>query len=170
MMATNNEQLELTNSSILESVTSNVSNILESPVPDGITATPDDYVILQSIGVGYYGTANILLARHKPTRLVLVIRQIDLEALNNDKLEEIEHEMQLSNMLIHPNVASYYCSFVSGPMLWAVQSLMHYGSCADLMHSAKQFNNGFSENVIAIILRDVVKGLHYLHSLGFVHR
>lgn len=46
----------------------------------------------------------------------------------------------------------------------------YVGSCADLMHSAKQFGNGFRENLIAIILRDVVKGLHYLHSLGYVHR
>ena len=44
------------------------------------------------------------------------------------------------------------------------------GSCADLMHSAKQFNAGFKESVIAIILRDIVKGLHYLHSLGYIHR
>lgn len=44
------------------------------------------------------------------------------------------------------------------------------GSCADLMHSAKQFNTGFQESVIAIILRDIVRGLHYIHSLGYVHR
>ena len=44
------------------------------------------------------------------------------------------------------------------------------GSCADIMHSAHPFRNGFKESVIAIILRDVVQGLEYLHNLGYVHR
>ena len=44
------------------------------------------------------------------------------------------------------------------------------GSCADIMHSAQPFHNGFKEAAIAVILRDVVNGLDYLHSLGFVHR
>lgn len=85
-------------------------------------------------------------------------------------------------------------------MLWAIQPLMHYGmlmsthyylfvkisnnfvfllqfikylligSCADLMHSSHAFASGFQENVIGIILRDIVKALHYLHTLGYVHR
>lgn len=44
------------------------------------------------------------------------------------------------------------------------------GSCADIMHSAQPFRNGFKENVIGVILRDVIQGLEYLHSLGYVHR
>ena len=44
------------------------------------------------------------------------------------------------------------------------------GSCADVMHSAKRFQNGFPEKMVSIILRDVVEGLRYLHRLGFVHR
>ena len=44
------------------------------------------------------------------------------------------------------------------------------GSCADIMHSVKHFNNGFHENVISVILRDIIKAVNYLHSLGYVHR
>lgn len=44
------------------------------------------------------------------------------------------------------------------------------GSCADIMHSAQPFRNGFKESVIAHILRDVITGLDYLHTLGYVHR
>ena len=44
------------------------------------------------------------------------------------------------------------------------------GSCADIMHSAQPFRNGFKQEVIAVILRDVVQGLYYLHNLGYVHR
>ena len=48
--------------------------------------------------------------------------------------------------------------------------LVLVGSCADIMHSAQPFQNGFKEPVIAIILRDVVRGLDYLHNLGYIHR
>lgn len=137
---------------------------------DGFTSNHEDYEFFQSIGIGCYGIANIQLSRHKPTNRIIVIRQFDLESLDTDKLEEVQNEMKYSSLLSHPNILSYHCSFVSDTLLWAIQPLMHYGSCADLMHSAQSFCNGFRENVIAIILRDIVKGLHYLHSLGHVHR
>lgn len=44
------------------------------------------------------------------------------------------------------------------------------GSCADVMHSARPFQNGFGEPVISLVLRDVLKGLCYLHTLGCIHR
>ena len=51
-----------------------------------------------------------------------------------------------------------------------VHVYMYVGSCADIMHSAQPFRNGFKETVIALVLKDVINGLDYLHSLGFVHR
>jgi len=38
------------------------------------------------------------------------------------------------------------------------------------MHSARPFQNGFGEPVISLVLRDVLKGLRYLHALGYIHR
>lgn len=35
--------------------------------------------------------------------------------------------MKLSQLINHPHVARYLCSFVVGPKLWALQPLMHYG-------------------------------------------
>ena len=76
---------------------------------------------------------------------------------------------------------SFMTPFVTSAITWHniiiiiiiivhVQYILYTGSCADIMHSVKQFNNGFQENVISIILRDIVRAVHYLHSLGFVHR
>lgn len=48
--------------------------------------------------------------------------------------------------------------------------MLSLGSCADILHSVKQFNNGFHESIISIILRDVIKATDYLHTLGYVHR
>ncbi|XP_064390900.1 STE20-related kinase adapter protein alpha-like [Halichondria panicea] len=129
-----------------------------------------DYEVYQSIGVGCAGTASILISQHKPSRNFVVVRHIDLEPLSFQQLGEVQHEIKISQLLHHQNIACYLISFVVDAHLWAVQPLMHYGSCADIMHSAEPFKNGFQESVVAVILKDVALGLQYLHSLGFVHR
>lgn len=71
---------------------------------------------------------------------------------------------------IIPLLPSLYPSFLSPPYLPLSPFPPSIGSCADIMHSALPFQNGFKEAVIAVILRDVVQGLSYLHNLGYVHR
>lgn len=78
-------------------------------------------------GVGCFGAATILIAQHKPCHHFTVLRSIDLELLTVSQLEEVQHEMKLSQLLLHPNITCYICSFVVGTKLWAVQPLMHYG-------------------------------------------
>lgn len=136
----------------------------------GLSNDPKDYEVYQSVGVGFQGQASILITKYKPIELFTVVRHINLEALSMEQIEEVQNEMKLSQLLSHYNIACYLANFVAGSHLWAVQPLMHYGSCADIMHSAQPFRNGFKESVIAIILRDVVQGLEYLHNLGYVHR
>ena len=63
-----------------------------------------------------------------------------------------------------------YALWFFSTALYFFMLLLYAGSCADIMHSAQPFRNGFKEPVISIILRDIVSGLQYLHSLGFVHR
>ena len=41
------------------------------------------------IGVGCYGMSNILLVYHKPTGFVCVSRELDLETVSDDKLDEV---------------------------------------------------------------------------------
>lgn len=85
-----------------------------------------------SLGEGFLGFANILIAQYKPCKLFTVIRHIDLEVLSTEQLEEVQKEMKLSQLLSHSNIACYLSSFVVGTHLWAVQPLMHYGKCTIL--------------------------------------
>lgn len=79
------------------------------------------------VGVGCFGAATILIAQHKPQQMFTVLRLVDLEMLSVKQLDEVQNEMRLSNLFQHQNIAGYFCSFVVGPKLWAVQELMHYG-------------------------------------------
>ena len=83
--------------------------------------------IIIYVGVGFCGQARILIAKHKPTDFFNTVRHINLELLTSEQLEEVQHEMKLSQLLHHHNVACYLTSFVVGVHLWAIQPLMHYG-------------------------------------------
>jgi len=93
----------------------------------GVNIMNLSYKYFFTSGVGCFGAATILIAQHKPCHLFTVLRSIDLELLTVPQLEEVQHEMKLSQLLLHSNITCYICSFVVGTKLWAVQPLMHYG-------------------------------------------
>lgn len=68
----------------------------------------------------------------------------------------------------HPNVLKSHCSFVSDHNLWVVMPFMSGGSCLHILKAA--YPDGFEEVVIATILREILKGLDYLHHHGHIHR
>ena len=58
------------------------------------------------------------------------------------------------------------CSYVfQGTKLWIIMEYLGGGSALDLMKAGS-----FDEQNISIILREILKGLDYLHSEGKIHR
>ena len=52
-----------------------------------------------------------------------------------------------------------------GTKLWIIMEYLGGGSALDLMKAGS-----FEETYIAIVLREILKGLDYLHSEGKLHR
>ncbi|XP_047082801.1 serine/threonine-protein kinase OSR1 isoform X3 [Lolium rigidum] len=77
-------------------------------------------------------------------------------------------EAQTMILIDHPNVVKALCSFANNQTLWVVMPYMAGGSCLHIMKSVQP--NGFEEAVIATVLREVLKGLEYLHHHGHIHR
>jgi len=68
----------------------------------------------------------------------------------------------------HPNLLPLHCCFVSGVKLWMV---MPYVAAGSLLHIMKwSYPEGLDEVFIATVLREVLKGLEYLHRNGMIHR
>merc|ERR1712038_788227 len=79
----------------------------------------------------------------------------------------------------HKNVVDYYACFVVDRNLWLVMSIMDAGSLLDVLKYFNMTKPGiykkhtfgpFSETQIATLLKEVASGLHYLHSIGHIHR
>ncbi|KAK8618661.1 hypothetical protein V6N13_132645 [Hibiscus sabdariffa] len=126
---------------------------------------PEHYTLYEEVGQGV--SASVYRALCIPSNDVVAIKILDFERENCD-LNNIFREAQTMVLVDHPNVLKSHCSFVNDHNLWVVMPYMAGGSCLHILKAA--YPDGFEEVVIATILREVLKGLEYLHQHGHIHR
>ena len=149
------------------------------PIPSNNPAS--QYTLLEKLGTGSFGT--VYKAMHNDTKQIVAIKQIgeytlsasegangidalmsDLED-SDDDISEIQQEIASLAQFDSEYVTRYYGSFVVAYKLWIVMEYLAGGSCLDLLKPGV-----FSEAHIAVICKELLQGLDYLHSEGTIHR
>ncbi|XP_074280659.1 serine/threonine-protein kinase BLUS1 [Silene latifolia] len=125
----------------------------------------EHYTLYEEVGQGV--SASVYRALCIPNNEIIAIKILDFERCNSD-LNNISREAQTMFLVDHANVLKSHCSFVSDHNLWVIMPYMAGGSCLHILKAAHP--DGFEEVVIATILREVLKGLEYLHHHGHIHR
>ncbi|KAI1805430.1 Pkinase-domain-containing protein [Daldinia bambusicola] len=130
----------------------------------GSEAIASHYQVLEELGRGSFGI--VYKGIEKATGEVVAIKHIDLESTEDD-IQDIQAEISVLSTCASSHVTQYKASFLRGTKLWIVMEYLGGGSCLDLL---KPEPCVFSETHIAIICRELLRGLEYLHAEGKIHR
>ena len=120
------------------------------------------YTKQECIGGGSFGKVYKGLCRR--TGRTVAIKVIDVENAE-DEVDDIMSEVMILSGLNSPYVTKYYGAYLHGSDLWIVMEFCSGGSCADLMKPGP-----LAEVEIAIMLKELLLGLQYLHEDNKLHR
>ncbi|CAB3239467.1 unnamed protein product [Arctia plantaginis] len=129
---------------------------------ESLTRQPEEvFDIICKLGEGSYGS--VYKALHKESGQVLAIKQVPVDT----DLQEIIKEISIMQQCDSPYVVKYYGSYFKNTDLWIVMEYCGAGSVSDIIRLRKKT---LSEDEIATILCDTLKGLEYLHRRRKIHR
>ncbi|AOW04318.1 kinase-like domain-containing protein [Yarrowia lipolytica] len=122
----------------------------------------DQFELLEELGSGSFGV--VYKAIDKVSGQIVAVKKIDLES-SEDDIEEIQKEIAILSGCQDEHITTYYGCFVRGYKLWIIMEYLAGGSGLDLLKPGI-----FHEPEIAVMCRELLEGLIYLHDNGKIHR
>jgi len=119
------------------------------------------FTLTEKIGEGSYGS--VWRVTHNKTGKKYAVKRVGID---ND-LDDLLLEIMFMKSCISDNIVRYFGSYVCGQELWIVMEFCSGGSVSDLMRVTLQT---LTEPQIVSVVRDMLKGLQFLHSKKKIHR
>eukprot|EP01069_Polyplicarium_translucidae_P011040 Polyplicarium_translucidae@DN3451_c0_g1_i1.p1 len=127
----------------------------------------DRYIRERKLGSGAYG--EVLLCRDKQTgaeRAVKIIKKSTVATANSSTASSLLEEVAVVKQLDHPNIMKLYEFFEDKRNFYLVMEVYKGGELFDEIINRQKF----SETDAAVIMRQVLSGVTYLHRHQIVHR
>jgi serine/threonine protein kinase len=134
---------------------------IHSQITDSLVR--DSYTFETKLGKGASGS--VFLVTHKTTNVKYACKVIQRDGNMNDA-ESMSTEMEIMKRIRHRNIVSMYELYETSKCLWVILELVDGGDLHDYLSKIDHY----SENVAAKQMKQILSALHYLHSLGVVHR
>lgn len=122
----------------------------------------EEYDLISRVGSGTYG--DVYKAKRLLTGETAAVKIIKLEP--GDDFSIIQQEIRMMKDCLHPNIVRFFGSYLRRDKLWICMEFCGGGSLQDIYHCT----GPLTEDQIAYVIRETLKGIHYLHHVGKIHR
>ena len=133
---------------------------------DFITTKNEDpeliYEILEKRGQGNYGI--VYKVRKRQTNEIFAAK---ISTILNSNIENFKKEINALKQSNSPYIIKYYNSYIKNNKIWIIIEYCDCGSVLDLMRITKKT---LKENEISSIIKNILKGLIFLHDQKKIHR
>ncbi|KAL7718750.1 Protein kinase [Entamoeba marina] len=135
---------------------------LEDLVDEGLPQM--HYDNFSKIGEGAAG--EVFMARSKKNDSEVALKKCIITSKNEKSLL---NEIEIMRNCKQPNIVAFFGSYLEDGYVWVVMEYMDSGCLTEIL---TQYENGLrmNEQQMAYVLREVMKGLLYLHNRHKIHR
>ncbi|XP_049548093.1 serine/threonine-protein kinase PLK4-like [Anopheles darlingi] len=126
----------------------------------------EDYEVYEVLGKG--GFATVYRAKCLRSGIFVAIKMINKNATQSSGLtNRVRQEVYIHSKLKHPSVLELYTYFEDATFVYLVLELATNG---ELQQYLRARNSPFNDYEAALVMRQVVEGVLYLHSQNILHR
>jgi calcium-dependent protein kinase len=123
------------------------------------------YILLGKIGSGTFG--KVYKVQHLPTQQIRAMKLVKKDTVNyQDDNKKFLKEIEMLSHLDHPNIIKIYEYFIDDLNYYVITELATGGELYDKIARLKHY----SEHEAAIIMKQLLSSVCYIHSKGIVHR
>ena len=114
--------------------------------------------------LGHGASGEVLHCAHRATKAQFACKVVRKSSMN--AAESMSTEIEIMKRIRHKNVVSMYELYETPRCLWIILELVDGG---DLFHHLAETPD-YCEAFASRHMKEMLQGVHYLHSLGVVHR
>ena len=120
------------------------------------------YITIKTLGIGTYG--QVYLVQNKFTKEFFAMKEIPKTSEDLLSDTEIMDEIEILKNLDHPDIVRIIEFYNTESSYYIINEYCKHGELF------AQINKHFSETQIAVMFRQILSGLAYLHSNNIIHR
>ena len=120
------------------------------------------YITQKLLGIGTYG--QVFLVQNKYTKEYFAMKEIPKTSEDLLSDNEIMDEIEILKNLDHPDIVRITEFYNTENSYYLINEYCKYGELYE------QVKNEFSETQIAVMFRQILSGIAYLHSNNIIHR
>ena len=129
-----------------------------------------DYTLYKVLGKGSFG--EVYLTQKTKSSKIYATKKLDKKQTDRPSVKKyFDDEIAIMKKLEHPNIIKFYDMLVSQSHYYVIMEYCNGGSLTSCLKKYKNlYQKPFTQEIVQYLMRQVIDGLKYIHSLKIIHR